>query len=102
MQNVVELKGRTLSKRVQAELGQSLLDLAKKHRIDWGFSCTRGNCARCRCYVEEGREHLSEVNDIEFRRLQTDEIEEGYRLGCQAVIKSEGHIKAINRTYWSY
>lgn len=97
---MVQLKGRTILKTVQAEPGSSLLDLAKKHRIDWGFSCTRGSCARCRCYVEAGHEHLSEVNEIEEMRLQTEEIEEGFRLGCQAVIVSEGPIKAVNKTYF--
>lgn len=97
---MLELKGRTVQKTIQAEAGLSILDHAIKHDVDWGFSCTEGRCARCRCYIEEGREFMSEPNDAELDRLDMDEIEQGYRLGCQAEVKSEGFIKAINKTYF--
>lgn len=97
---MVELKGRTICKEVEAERGFSLLDLALKHNIDWGFSCTQGNCARCRCLVEEGAQFLSEPSDAELDRLEPEEIEQGYRLGCQAQVADEGYIKARNETYF--
>ncbi|MFS0722662.1 2Fe-2S iron-sulfur cluster-binding protein [Paenibacillus sp. 1P07SE] len=98
---MIELKGRTIQAEVEAEAGLSLLDLALKHQIDWGFSCTRGTCARCRCLVLEGMEHLEEITDAEWDRLDEDEMEEGYRLGCQAIVKSgAGTIRAVNKTYF--
>lgn len=97
---MLQLKGRTIEKTIEPKVGQSILDLAVKHNIDWGFSCTRGTCARCRCYIEEGMEYLSEVNDAEWDRLDEEEIEQGFRLGCQAVIVKEGPIKALNKTYF--
>ena len=98
---MIELKGRTIQAEVEPISGQSLLDLALKHKIDWGFSCTRGTCARCRCLVLEGMEHLEEITDAEWDRLDEDEMEEGYRLGCQAIVKpGAGTIRAVNKTYF--
>ena len=98
---MIELKGRTITEVVEAEEGMSILDLAIKHKVDWGFSCTRGTCARCRCLVTEGAEFLEEITDAEWDRLEPEEFDEGFRLGCQAVIKANaGTIKAMNKTYF--
>jgi 2Fe-2S ferredoxin len=43
---MLELKARRIQKTVEAEKGLTILDLALKHEVDWGFSCTRGSCAR--------------------------------------------------------
>jgi len=97
---MLTLKGRTVVKTVEIEPGKTLLDHAIAHGIDVGFSCTRGTCARCRVFVEEGRELLSEPNDAEYDRMDEDEFDAGYRLGCQAVIKRDGDVRAVNRTYF--
>lgn len=97
---MIELQGRTVTKKVPSEIGMTILQLAKKHDIDWGHICTRGNCAHCRCYIAEGQQLLSEVNKVEERRLDPEEIEAGYRLGCQATIVAAGPIKALNKTYF--
>lgn len=97
---LIHLKGRSIEKQIPGETGISVLELALKHGVDWGFSCTHGNCARCRCYVETGRDLLNEPTDEEWDRLDEEELEEGYRLGCQAVIEKEGALKAVNRTYF--
>ncbi|WP_199614968.1 2Fe-2S iron-sulfur cluster-binding protein [Paenibacillus alkalitolerans] len=97
---MLELKGRTVRKAVDAAIGQSLLDIAIANNIDMGFSCTRGTCARCRCFIEQGADLLSEPTDAEFDRLGEDEISEGYRLGCQARIIAQGAVRAVNKTYF--
>ncbi|WP_166239334.1 2Fe-2S iron-sulfur cluster-binding protein [Paenibacillus turpanensis] len=97
---MITLRGKTVEKTIDEGVGMSLLDLALKHGIDFQFSCTRGTCARCRCYVDEGKELLNEPTDEEWDRLDEDEIEEGYRLGCQAVVKQAGVIRATNKTYF--
>jgi len=97
---MLTLKGRTVEKTVDIRLGESLLDHALANGIDLGFSCTRGTCARCRCLIREGRELLNEPTDAEYDRMDEEELEEGYRLGCQAVIRKEGAVAAINRTYF--
>ncbi len=97
---MLTLTGRTKEAIVQAELGHTILDIALNNDIDWGFSCTRGTCARCRCYIEEGRERLAEPTKAELARMDEEELEQGYRLGCQAVIQQEGTVRAVHRTYW--
>ena len=97
---MITLRGRSIQKTVDLEIGMSILDHAKKNGIDFGFNCTRGTCARCRCFVAEGRELLNEPTDAEFDRMDEDEFEQGYRLGCQAVVRAEGDIHAVNRTYF--
>jgi 2Fe-2S ferredoxin len=97
---MLTLKGRTVTKTVDIRVGMSLLDHALEHEIDMGFSCTRGTCARCRCLVETGGGLLNEPTDAEFDRMDEEEIKEGYRLGCQAVIRREGVVRAVNRTYF--
>lgn len=97
---LLELRGRTTTKTIEPRVGLSLLELAMAANIDFGFSCTRGTCARCRALIIEGREHLKPATDAEIDRLGEDEIEEGYRLACQAVIKEIGTIRARNKTYF--
>ncbi|PZD93516.1 ferredoxin [Paenibacillus sambharensis] len=98
---MIELKGRTKSAEAEAESGLTILDVALKADVDWGFSCTRGTCARCRCLIEEGAEFLEPVTDAEWDRLEQEELDEGYRLGCQAMIKDNaGTIRAVNKPYF--
>lgn len=94
------LQGRSASKVVSAEVGLSILEIAIKYDVDLGFSCTKGTCARCRCFVEQGKQYLSEPNKAEKARLEPEEIVQGYRLGCQAAIIADGEIKAINKPYF--
>ncbi|MCU6710023.1 (2Fe-2S)-binding protein [Paenibacillus sp. J5C_2022] len=98
---MIVLTGKTKTAEVEAEAGLSLLDLAMKHEVDWSFSCTRGTCARCRCLVTEGMAFLEEVTDAEWDRLEPEELDEGYRLGCQAIVREgAGRIVAANKTYF--
>lgn len=97
---MIELKGRKVQKQVEFEKGLSILDLAIKHDVDWGFSCTRGTCARCRCHISEGMEYLKEPTEEELDRLEPDEIEKGYRLGCQAIIKQAGRVTVVHKPYF--
>ena len=64
---MLELKTRKTQVQRNPETGLTILDHALKADVDWGFSCTRGTCARCRCYVAEGRELLSEPSEAEER-----------------------------------
>lgn len=100
MGSSVQLMGRTVTKSVEPKLGVSLLQHALQHDIDWQHLCTRGTCARCRCFIEEGMDHLEEPTQAEHDRLDPEEMEEGFRLGCQAVVKSDGNIIARNKTYF--
>ncbi|MDQ1909429.1 2Fe-2S iron-sulfur cluster-binding protein [Paenibacillus sp. GD4] len=97
---MLTIKGRQITKTVEAEAGLTVLDHALKHNVDFGFSCMRGTCARCRCVVTEGAELLSKPTDEELDRLEPEELEQGYRLGCQAQIKQAGTLVAANKPYF--
>lgn len=94
------LKGRSITKDVHPQQGRTLLEHALKHGVDWQNLCTKGTCARCRCYIEAGVEFLEEPTRAEERRLDPEELEEGYRLACQAIVKTSGVIIAMNKTYF--
>ncbi|WP_322745671.1 2Fe-2S iron-sulfur cluster-binding protein [Paenibacillus donghaensis] len=96
----MQLTGRTIEKTVVPEPGKTILQHAKDHEVDWQHMCKRGTCARCRCQVIEGYEFLEEPTEAEYRRLDPEEFDEGFRLGCQAVVKAPGKIVARNKTYF--
>jgi len=97
---IIELSGREVQRSVAPVLGMTVLDLAERNEVDWNSFCKRGTCARCRCMVVEGIEYLSEPNLAEERRLDPEEIEEGYRLGCQSRIEAVGPVKIKHAPYF--
>ena len=97
---MLELKTRTMTRTVQAESGLTILDVALQHKVDWGFSCSRGTCAKCRCYITEGREHLVPATQAESNRLEPEELEQGFRLGCQAKLLGSGVVRTIHKPYF--
>ena len=96
----VLLKGRTKSQEVEPVVGATLLELAEANKLDWLSNCRRGTCARCRCLVTEGMERLSPPNEAETDRLLPEELERGYRLGCQAKVERAGRIAAKHAPYF--
>lgn len=97
---MLELKGRKVQKTVVPETGLTILDHALKADVDWGFSCTRGTCARCRCLVTEGMALLNPPTEEEEARLEPEELEHGFRLGCQAKVKQSGVISVRHKPYF--
>jgi 2Fe-2S ferredoxin len=86
---MITLIGRTRSTDTEAVKGRTLLQHAVGSQAEWGFNCSRGTCARCRCHVDEGMEHLEGVTDAEWDRLEPEELDQGFRLSCQAVVKAD-------------
>lgn len=97
---LIELSGREVQKSVAPVLGMTVLDLAERNDVDWNSFCKRGTCARCRCFVSVGVRHLSAPNQAEEQRLDPEELEEGYRLGCQSRIESVGPVKIKHAPYF--
>lgn len=100
METSLILKGKSITKETQPLRGSTILEHALELGVDWQNICTRGTCARCRCYMETGGELLEEPTLAEEQRLDPEELEEGFRLACQAVIKTPGVLVAINKTYF--
>lgn len=79
---------------VEAEVGQSLLDVAQRAHAPEGYACG-GVCAcsTCHVYVESGAECLSEAEEGEEDILdKAFDVRMSSRLGCQAKIEREGVI----------
>lgn len=96
----VLLRGRRAEREVAPVVGATLLELAEANKVDWLSNCKRGTCARCRCLVTEGMERLSAPNEAETDRLMPEELEQGYRLGCQAKVEQAGRIAAKHAPYF--
>lgn len=96
----VELKGRKVRRVVEPVIGSSILELAERNRVDWLSNCRRGTCARCRCLVEEGMELLNGPTEAEKARLEREELEAGYRLGCQARLIGPGKVVVRHAPYF--
>ncbi|QRG69898.1 2Fe-2S iron-sulfur cluster-binding protein [Brevibacillus choshinensis] len=84
---------------VPVELNQTVVTIAKKHKVVWGHACERGVCAQCRTLVMEGAEYLNEPTKEEKLRLRKAERTEGFRLGCQIQIVQDGPVKLAHRPY---
>ena len=97
---MITLTGRTRTQTVEGRIGVSLLEHALKAGIDWQFNCSRGTCAKCRCLIAEGADLLDEPTDAEWDRLDPEEFDAGFRLGCQAIVVKQGEIVASNRPYF--
>ncbi len=97
---MLELRGKQQQETVPVKAEDTILEHALKHKVNWGFSCTQGNCARCRSLILEGADCLSPPSEAELDRLDEEEIAAGYRLGCQAEIIKDGNVVAVNKTYF--
>lgn len=97
---IIQLSGRTKERWVKPVIGATILQLADQNKVDWYSNCRRGTCARCRSKVIEGMEYLSPPNEAETARLEPEEIEQGYRLGCQAKVEKIGPVKVRHAPYF--
>ena len=83
---------------IEAATGETILAIARRHALLIGFLCDgRGMCQTCECYVHAGTEHLSPPNNIEQNWQTTEQLAQGYRLGCQATLLGPGPVRLITR-----
>ncbi len=79
--------------KVQAENGQSILQIALDNGIPMEHACGgNGFCTTCMCNVESGMEHLSPRND---REEAMGIIEDPARLSCQSEVNGDVTVKVI-------
>jgi len=77
-----------IGRRVQAQEGQTILDVAQEGGIGLAAVCGGvGTCGRCRVQIMSGE--LSPLTDSERSRIGERELAQGYRLACQARIRSD-------------
>lgn len=77
----VELDGQTYN--LDWPQNTKLLDFLLAKGVDAPYSCRQGACSACACIIDEGEVEML-TNDI----LEQEDIDEGYRLGCQSVARS--------------
>jgi ferredoxin len=81
---------------VSAQLGERLLDVARREQAHIGFACDgNGFCQTCQCRVLAGAEALSPPNEVEQNWLPQQRLEDGYRLACQASVRGRGPVTTI-------
>lgn len=68
--------------------GSKIILIAEEIGASLSFGCREASCGTCRVYIVEGRKNLKPFENDETLVLGQEKINEGYRLGCQLVIKS--------------
>jgi ferredoxin len=90
----VEINDETM----EAQLGERLLDVARRNAAHIGFYCDGlGLCTTCECRILEGGDQLSPVNEVERTWLPEQRLQDGYRLGCQAGLRGPGQVRVLTR-----
>ncbi len=83
---------------VEADLGEGLLNVARRNRSHIGFVCDgNGLCTTCECRVLEGAANLSAPNEIELNWLPDRRLQRGYRLACQTTLLGKGEVRLLTR-----
>jgi len=79
--------------QVEAEIGQTILQIALDNYIPMEHACGgNGFCTTCMCKVQKGMENLSERNDREENMGVT---EDPHRLSCQSEVKGDVEVEVI-------
>ena len=77
---------------INAEAGKSVFDIATENNISIRSDCGgKGLCGKCLVAVDR-QENLSEISDREKRFLKEEQINDGYRLACQAKVQGPVNI----------
>ena len=82
---------------VEAESGETVLDVALKNDIDIEHACEKScACTTCHLIVREGFDSLEESDELEDDMLDKAwGLEPESRLGCQAVISNDDLVVEI-------
>ena len=82
---------------VEAETGQSILDIALANDIDIEHACEKScACTTCHLIVREGFDSLEESDELEDDMLDKAwGLEPESRLGCQALVSNDDLVVEI-------
>ncbi|MBD3338032.1 MAG: DUF4445 domain-containing protein [Candidatus Lokiarchaeota archaeon] len=85
-----------ISRRIEANSEQSIYDILLKVDINIRALCGGvGKCGKCKILIEDGKDLLAPLTDSEKELLQPSEIQNGWRLACQAKLKK---VSIVNQT----
>src|SRR5271166_845086 len=71
---------------IPVEPGETVLQAALRHGVDFPSSCRVGGCGTCKCRLTAGK--VKELTETGYL-LTADEIDQGYILACQSVPRSD-------------
>jgi NAD(P)H-flavin reductase/ferredoxin len=72
--------------KITVNPGETVLQAALRHGIDFPNSCRAGGCGTCKCRLTAGK--VKELTETGYL-LTADEIDQGYILACQSVPRSD-------------
>jgi 2Fe-2S ferredoxin len=77
--------------------GTYLIDAARRMGASLGTGCTagKGECPTCVVSVKSGAELLSPPSVAEEKQLGPDNLDQSYRLACQAKIENHGEVVVL-------
>jgi|GEM_PF-130303 len=82
----------------EASTGQKIGKAARLNHSHVGYVCGgHGICQACYVTVQEGKDCLSPLTDIERAFLSDRQISAGGRLACQAAIEKDGTVRVLSR-----
>lgn len=71
---------------------ETVLKAALAAGLAWPNSCRVGSCGTCRCRLVSGK--IKPLNDFSYV-LNESELDEGYILACQSVLRSDAEIDVV-------
>lgn len=81
---------------VEVEEGKCLKDVAKEHGWPIAFGCEDGVCGTCIVEVQEGKDKVSPMEEMEDQTLDMMCMKDGeHRLCCQCKVNGDITIKGM-------
>src|ERR1022692_2931730 len=80
------ISARINDQSITVERGETVLQAALRHGIEFPNSCRVGGCGTCKCRLTAGA--VKELTETGYL-LTADEIDRGYILACQSVPRSD-------------
>lgn len=82
----------------EVQKGMSVLEAALVHKVTIYHTCGgNASCSTCRVRVINGAKNLSIMDNIEKEVLDTFDLKEPFRLGCQALIRGDVEVEVPDR-----
>jgi uncharacterized 2Fe-2S/4Fe-4S cluster protein (DUF4445 family) len=88
-----ELIFQPYGKRLEVKEGRTVLEAARDIGVSISSVCGgRGLCGKCKIIARGGEKHLSAPTKAEINALSREDLKNGFRLACQATVRSKGTI----------
>ncbi|MEM3579848.1 MAG: ASKHA domain-containing protein [Candidatus Bathyarchaeia archaeon] len=92
MKKIITILFEPEGRKAEVQFGISIFEVARMVGVGLRSECGgKGVCGKCKVIVPD-KKSVSEVTEAERRHLTTEEIESGYRLACQALLKKSATI----------